>query len=330
MDENLGDKAIPVWAIAQLLDKKDLQLPSFQRDAVWDEERVELLWDSLLRGIPIGNLIVAPSANLPKKDPAESRYGLASPSIFQETGSGECVLIDGQQRAIGIQQGLADWGQDRTFRLWVDVSLVQEEQKRKEHTVTNAFFLCTRGFPWGTGVSDAQRRELRTKLESEHPDQIKENGQSKPDYRLSLNYTRPAKAKLPIPFATVARWFISEVRVEDSLAENIWPEPKPLLESDIKHRITELIEGPNPIVAADTRDLWKRDRDKIEKWIIEKQDLIRQALYRKIFFELAFGGAQILPNPEDLGEVFNRINRLGKPLDGTDLFFSALKLRRLC
>ena len=59
MDDNLGDKAIPVWAIPQLLGSRDLQLPSFQRDAVWDEERVELLWDSLLRGIPIGNLIVA-------------------------------------------------------------------------------------------------------------------------------------------------------------------------------------------------------------------------------------------------------------------------------
>src|SRR5947208_3174022 len=36
-----------------------LGLPKFQRDAVWDAERVELLWDSMLRGFPFGAFIVA-------------------------------------------------------------------------------------------------------------------------------------------------------------------------------------------------------------------------------------------------------------------------------
>jgi uncharacterized protein with ParB-like and HNH nuclease domain len=34
-------------------------VPKFQRDAVWDERRYEILWDSILRGFPIGAFIVA-------------------------------------------------------------------------------------------------------------------------------------------------------------------------------------------------------------------------------------------------------------------------------
>jgi uncharacterized protein with ParB-like and HNH nuclease domain len=57
MNHKLRNQTVPVWAIARLLDEGSLRLPSFQRDAVWDKERVELLWDSLLRGIPLGNLV---------------------------------------------------------------------------------------------------------------------------------------------------------------------------------------------------------------------------------------------------------------------------------
>lgn len=330
MDDNLGNKAVPVWVIAELLDKEDLSLPSFQRDAVWDEERVELLWDSLLRGIPIGNLILA-SSNLPQKACQGSRYDkgmlLAETSTPQEKFSSKLVLIDGQQRAVAIRQGISDWKEGQTFRLWVDVDSPTEGQRRKEHTITHAFFLCTPGFPWGTGVSDNQRRLFRDKLERTHPDEIKEGCRIKPDYRLSLSHTRPAKAKLPIPFAAIARWFIP-VNVAVSLAENSWPKSNPLSDSDIKHRMTDLIEGKDGcIVAADLREQWESHRDKIEKWVTEKQYAICQALNRKIFFELAFEGVQNLPKPEDLGEAFNRINRLGMRLDGADLFFSALKLQ---
>jgi hypothetical protein len=41
---------------------------------------------------------------------------------------------------------------------------------------------------------------------------------------------------------------------------------------------------------------------------------------------VAFEGLDT-PDPEELGEAFSRINRLGVRLDGADLFFSALKLQ---
>lgn len=35
-------------------------LPSLQRGAVWRPNQVELLWDSIMRGFPIGSLVVTP------------------------------------------------------------------------------------------------------------------------------------------------------------------------------------------------------------------------------------------------------------------------------
>lgn len=35
-------------------------LPAFQRDAVWQPSQVCELWDSLLRGIPLPSLVLAP------------------------------------------------------------------------------------------------------------------------------------------------------------------------------------------------------------------------------------------------------------------------------
>jgi uncharacterized protein with ParB-like and HNH nuclease domain len=37
-----------------------VELPPLQRNAVWRPHQTELLWDSLLRGFPIGSLLLTP------------------------------------------------------------------------------------------------------------------------------------------------------------------------------------------------------------------------------------------------------------------------------
>ena len=56
---NLGAITVRELAAALNSEQRTIQLPSFQRDAVWDEEHVEMLWDSLLRGFPISSLLFA-------------------------------------------------------------------------------------------------------------------------------------------------------------------------------------------------------------------------------------------------------------------------------
>ena len=40
--------------------RKSLDIPVFQRGLVWSPAQVELLWDSVMRGIPIGCITLMP------------------------------------------------------------------------------------------------------------------------------------------------------------------------------------------------------------------------------------------------------------------------------
>ena len=58
-------------------DGRKLVLPPVQRGLVWNAVRVEVLWDSILRGLPIGTFSV-------------------------KAGDGSWDLMDGQQRSNAI------------------------------------------------------------------------------------------------------------------------------------------------------------------------------------------------------------------------------------
>jgi len=60
-----------------------ISLPTVQRGFVWKPYQIENLWDSLLRGYPIGAFVLSPK----KDDP------------------GQYELLDGQQRASAICLG---------------------------------------------------------------------------------------------------------------------------------------------------------------------------------------------------------------------------------
>ena len=35
------------------------RVPSLQRGAVWEPQQIEMLWDSIMRGFPIGAIVIA-------------------------------------------------------------------------------------------------------------------------------------------------------------------------------------------------------------------------------------------------------------------------------
>ena len=45
-------------SIRELIDDYNLIMPDIQREFVWDEERICKLFDSILRGYPIGNFLI--------------------------------------------------------------------------------------------------------------------------------------------------------------------------------------------------------------------------------------------------------------------------------
>lgn len=67
-------------------------LPALQRSAVWNVRQIEELWDSILRGFPIGAFTISPpDAALGRQD-----FKHQTPEFSQRTATH--LLLDGQQR----------------------------------------------------------------------------------------------------------------------------------------------------------------------------------------------------------------------------------------
>ncbi|NOZ58508.1 MAG: DUF262 domain-containing protein, partial [Euryarchaeota archaeon] len=74
------------------------QIPKFQRDFIWEKERVAKLLDSIIKGYPIGTFILWKT-----KDRLRSVKGIGN-EIFKEPPEGDFVyyIIDGQQRITSL------------------------------------------------------------------------------------------------------------------------------------------------------------------------------------------------------------------------------------
>ena len=77
----------------------EVQIPALQRGLVWKPRQVELLWDSILRGFPIGSFMLS--------------------DVVDEKESGKYYLMDGQQRYNAISIGYNSVKQARAM-LWID------------------------------------------------------------------------------------------------------------------------------------------------------------------------------------------------------------------
>ena len=91
-------------------------VPSLQRGLVWDPGRVEMLWDSLFRGFPVGSFVACDRLD----DEVQLTRGMPG-------GTGVTHhLLDGQQRAQAIGLGFRDpfaEGRRRIGRvLWLDLA----------------------------------------------------------------------------------------------------------------------------------------------------------------------------------------------------------------
>ena len=72
-------------------------IPEIQRGVVWNATRCEVLWDSILRGIPIGAISLRP------------------------TEDGRWEIFDGQQRTNAVALGYADW--EKNAKAMVNISM---------------------------------------------------------------------------------------------------------------------------------------------------------------------------------------------------------------
>jgi len=120
--------------VAQILPRLNdsLFIPCLQRDYCWSQKQVEMLWDSLLRGLPLGSLLVWDRDIDNRQDPAYKfithyvdergysheeevhRYSERLPD-FPESYS---LILDGQQRLTSFYIGLQGSYTTRVHGAW--------------------------------------------------------------------------------------------------------------------------------------------------------------------------------------------------------------------
>lgn len=137
-------------------------LPSLQRGAVWKPNQIELLWDSILRGFPIGALVAC------RRLPAAQQH-TRSGAVAADRGDGlpwpedqyTHHLLDGQQRANAVALGyldpyavLEEKFSPKTI-LWLDLD-PSNLKNRFPATSTRNYLLrvTTEAHPWGFAISD--------------------------------------------------------------------------------------------------------------------------------------------------------------------------------
>lgn len=118
--------AVPVAKILARVHDHSYALPAIQREFVWDTVQIRKLFDSLLRGYPLGSFLfweVSPE-NAGEyvfydflRDYHEKNHPYAQP-ISITSGRGVVAILDGQQRLTSLNVGLYGSHAERQPRKW--------------------------------------------------------------------------------------------------------------------------------------------------------------------------------------------------------------------
>jgi len=142
------DDIITLAGIMECTIQNTISLPTVQRGFVWKSHQIENLWDSLLRGYPVGAFVLSLQTK------AQYNYD----------------LLDGQQRASAICLGFNNPLKSTTDSVFFKISneqimifidLAKPDFRRDNRKYL--FRVITRSHPWGY-----QRRENQKTLEAKH------------------------------------------------------------------------------------------------------------------------------------------------------------------
>lgn len=162
-----------LWQIASWTsEESEVLIPALQRGLVWKPRQVELLWDSILRGFPIGSFMLS--------------------DIVNQEGVGKYYLMDGQQRYNAISIGFNTVKAARAV-LWIDLL----PPSSKNSTRTFWIKATTMPHPWGFKNDDDANR-LNTAEKRNALNEFNLKGNIYNDH-FSLSETWPVEANLPIP-----------------------------------------------------------------------------------------------------------------------------------
>lgn len=161
-----GDTGIRIENLAQWLDAASgvegaspippIVLPMIQRGSVWKPHQVMDLWDTLLRGLPVGSMMASmtngDTASDTGRDIGSDRgQGHYISPITREMraigAKGALSLLDGQQRTLAMLLAWPAAGDTMTRRVWIDLGMDDS------HDHLFRFHVTTEYQPFGTQLA---------------------------------------------------------------------------------------------------------------------------------------------------------------------------------
>ena len=112
-----------LFGLLSQVDHDDIVLPAMQRTFVWKDDRIRRLIDSLLRGFPIGALMLWKTSTVQRYRRLPRDLDTETPEVFTfETStdaSNKYLVLDGQQRLTSLFAAFK--GSYNHKRLYIDV-----------------------------------------------------------------------------------------------------------------------------------------------------------------------------------------------------------------
>lgn len=320
----LSLRSIAAWQIDGISDGQEnaivADLPALQRSAVWKAQQIEELWDSVLRGFPIGSFILSPpNAALLRQD-----------FKLQKTRKTPThLLLDGQQRATAIALAFNNlWlpTEAAEAALWVDLAAPPPNRQ-----VAYVFRALTRAHPWGYLRSDPQAilsaDAMRKALLAW---QVANQCADKRPDEFSLRDTWPWDCDAPVPMALLIAALDAHPHDVRAAREALWQwlQDLPLFSAKADGKQQDTLR------AAFT-DHKTPDHQRLNRLMQRMNELLHgPSAYRVPALMLnlqPWNPDAQAPEPEqedakDAVELlFVRINSAGTPLAGEELAYSLLK-----
>lgn len=286
------------------------QLPPIQRNAVWNIAQIERIWDSILRGYPIGSFLVSP-----RREKDKSRdFITGNQSKSEKNGY---FLLDGQQRTRALLLGFQP---SKNSRLWIDLDPNLQFDNIELNDRKFLLRVLTSYQPWGMSDRNPSDKlpqhekmaaRARLKAESIHYDYEIEIDTGTPT-KTSNHFSWPIRAKLPVPFDALMQlcggtsgtfvrpeWIAVLKLVPEKIEASINYQEPPVHYHQVLDALEKIISTDNSQVKTRTVVLLLQEEHHIEQRQVEVQD--------------------------DMEVLFRRINSGGTVLQGEEMAYSLLK-----
>ncbi len=329
----LSLRDIAAWQIEGIFDGNEkavvADLPALQRSAVWKVQQIEELWDSVLRGFPIGSFILSP----PNTALLRQDFKLQRARTRQSPRKHSHLLLDGQQRATAIALAFNDlWLHPDAAQtaLWVDLAAPTSERQ-----VDYVFRVLTRPHPWGYLRSNPQAvlsaSAMRAAL---HAWQVANQCPDKRPDEFTLRETWPWDCEAPVPVPLLIAALDAHPNDLSAARDALWERLQglPLFRSNAAGK------QQDTLLRAAFTDTTAPNHQRLNRLMHRLRSVLHgPSAYRvpALMLDLtpvhedthdAPSGQEAKEQTKDAIELlFVRINSAGTPLAGEELAYSLLK-----